>query len=199
MIRHKSMKIIRLLIEDKKFKLAIILLIFLLILAFTLHYGISGDDVKGPLQTILVPLITTVTIFILSKIIDSIILLRQYDTIEGEYMNYNYRLDRYEDREKDDYYVLQDSKNGSKTTLTYAGNKSFVIEVNAGDYTWRGDFVMQSDNRAEVAWWYVSPKSMRHAVGYKKAVIRVEDKNVDIVLFGTDRSKFHRELLVKVI
>lgn len=188
-----------LMIKDWQLVTAILLTTVFLVTGAVLKEIISGDNVPEPLQTVLISITTTIFIFVISRECLIILLHKRYSKIEGNYTSYSYKSDKAKDVHKDIYYELNDTKNDSAARLKYIGGNSFVITVDDGTHKWRGDFVMASSNKANISWWYLKPDKMRYSFGYKTAVIRIECKNVHIVLFGEDRSRFGRELLVKEV
>lgn len=190
-------KIINILIGDKLFLSAFLIGSVLLICGYVIRECVPTDDITEPYQTVLISLTMTLIIYAVSRIAQSVWLFKKYQVLEGAYSCYNYRLNKESEQEEQGYYELEDKKNGSVANISYIGGERFSITVEAGEYRWTGDFVMQSDNRAEIAWWYTAPISMKYTVGYKTAVVKIKNNDVDIVIFGTDKSRFGRELLVK--
>lgn len=177
--------------------MSILLTTTMFVTGFIIKDCVAGDNIPEPSQTVLISLTISIFVFVISKISDIFMLYRKYIKIEGQYTSYSYITDNSEDSNKELYYQLNDHKNDSIAKLEYKGDKNFTINISAGGYTWVGDFVIQSDNRAEIAWWYISPDIMKNTVGYKTAVVKVDGDEVNIVIFGTDKSRFGRELLIK--
>lgn len=190
-------KIINILASDKLFLSAFFLGLMLLISGYIIREYIPTNDIVEPYQTILISVTITLLVYNASRIAQAILLFQKHKALEGSYTCYSYKLNRESEQEEQGYYEVEGKNNGSVASISYMGGERFSITVEAGEYRWTGDFVMQSDNRAEIAWWYTAPISMKYTVGYKTAVIKVKNKNVDIVIFGTDKSRFGRELLVK--
>ncbi len=190
-------KVTSILVSDKLFLCALLLVLTSLICGYVIRERIPTDDITEPYQTILISVTVTLVVYIVSRIARSTLLFQKYKKLEGSYTCYSYKLNKENEQGKDGYYEVENKSNGSVAHISYIGGTYFSITVEAGEYRWTGDLVMQSENRAEIAWWYTTPVNMRYTVGYRTAVVRARNNDVDIVIFGTDKSRFGRELLVK--
>lgn len=187
--------------RDYRFTVSMLVSISLTIIGIIIHYHIPGDNIPEPTQTVLISFTVSVYAFAVGIIIEALYMRIKYRQIAGQYDGYRYRQDGEDKAYDDDYFTLADAI-VSTAALTYVGGDNFTIELkdvsNKPDSpAWRGDLKMVSSNMADIAWWYVNPKSFENYVGFKRVVIIREHKKVRIVLFSNDEARFGRELLVK--
>ena len=191
------MKIFALIIKNNKLTVSIFLIIILAIIGIKTQICMQGDNISEPYQTIFISITITLFIYTISSLVNIFILYIKYKNIEGNYLSYSYKSDDEKDIYKDEYYELNENKNDVTASLKYIGNHSFIITVKDSTHEWEGDFIIKSENKAEISWWYIKPNKMKNCFGYKTAIIRRRYKDVCIVLFGEDKSMFGRELLIK--
>ncbi len=120
--------------------------------------------------------------------------------------NYNFKKFSEEDKNEfenlanqhdKDYNLLSDDCNG-EATLKYCGGNEFTIKLVEKDGNiWKGRVEFTAINSAAIAWWYITPSSLRDTCGYKKAVVFEDMKPLRIYMFSTDNQRFGREVLIK--